>query len=74
MFCSLTLTRLRTENNVEFEAKKKELIQTEGPALLEVISDPDKLYNNEKNVFSISTNFWREIYSCTGTPSQVGTH
>lgn len=34
---------LRAENNIELEVKMKELFQTEGPALLEVISDPDKL-------------------------------
>tara|TARA_B100000795_G_scaffold110372_1_gene81490 strand:+ start:18278 stop:18409 length:132 start_codon:yes stop_codon:yes gene_type:complete len=43
MYCSLTLTGLRAENNVEVEAKMKELFQTEGPALLEVITDLDKL-------------------------------
>jgi thiamine pyrophosphate-dependent acetolactate synthase large subunit-like protein len=41
MFCSLTLTGLRAEKNVEVEMK--ELFQTEGPALLEIITDPDKL-------------------------------
>ena len=43
MFCSLTLTGLRVENNIEVEAKMKELFQTEGPALLEIITDIDKL-------------------------------
>ena len=43
MYCSLTLTGLRAENNVEVEAKMKELFQTEAPALLEVITDLDKL-------------------------------
>jgi thiamine pyrophosphate-dependent acetolactate synthase large subunit-like protein len=43
MFCSLTLTGLRVENNIEVEAKMKGFFQTEGPALLEVITDPDKL-------------------------------
>ncbi|MFT6966590.1 MAG: thiamine pyrophosphate-dependent acetolactate synthase large subunit-like protein [Marivirga sp.] len=43
MFCSLTLKGLRAENNVEVQAKMKELFQTEGPALLEVITDPDKM-------------------------------
>ena len=43
MYCSLTLTGLRAENNAKLEVKMKELFQTEGPALLEVITDPDKL-------------------------------
>jgi thiamine pyrophosphate-dependent acetolactate synthase large subunit-like protein len=43
MFCSLTLTGLRAEKNVEVEAKMKELFQTEGLALLDVITDPDKM-------------------------------
>jgi nitrite reductase/ring-hydroxylating ferredoxin subunit len=40
---SCGMTGLRAENNVEVEAKMKELFQTEGPALLEVITDPDKM-------------------------------
>ena len=43
MLCSLTLKGLRAENNIEIEAKMKELFQTEGPALLEIITDIDKL-------------------------------
>ena len=34
---------LRAENNTEIEAKMKELFQIEGPALLEVITDADKM-------------------------------
>ena len=34
---------LRAENNAEVEDKMKELFQTEGPVLLEIITDPDKL-------------------------------
>ena len=40
---SCGMTGLRAENNVEVEAKMKELFQTKGPALLEVITDPDKM-------------------------------
>jgi len=40
---SCGMTGLRAENNLEVEAKMKELFQVEGPALLEVITDPDKL-------------------------------
>jgi pyruvate oxidase len=40
---SCGMTGLRAENNVEVEAKMKELFQTEGPALLEIITDPDKM-------------------------------
>ena len=40
---SCGMTGLRAENNVEVEVKMKELFQTEGPALLEVITDPDKM-------------------------------
>lgn len=34
---------LRAENDTEVEAKMKELFQAEGPALLEIITDPDKM-------------------------------
>tara|TARA_R110001583_G_scaffold73390_3_gene204331 strand:+ start:35792 stop:37735 length:1944 start_codon:yes stop_codon:yes gene_type:complete len=34
---------LRAENNSEIEDKMKQLFQTEGPALLEIVTDPDKM-------------------------------
>jgi len=40
---SCGMTGLRAVNNAEVEDKMKELFQTEGPVLLEIITDPDKL-------------------------------
>lgn len=34
---------LRAESNSEIEDKMKQLFQTEGPALLEIVTDPDKM-------------------------------
>jgi pyruvate oxidase len=34
---------LRVENNSEIENKMKQLFQTKGPALLEIVTDPDKM-------------------------------
>jgi len=42
MYCSLTLKGLSAEYNAKLEVKMKELFQTEGRALLEVITDLDK--------------------------------